>query len=168
MVGKKAPEFSLEGVQNGEIRRFSSQDFMGKWLLLLFYPRDFTFVCPTELKSLAHLEPEFLAEGCAVAAASTDSEFSHKAWLEKTLPSVKYPVLADTSHTLSRSYGVLLEGQGTALRGAFLIDPQGIVQYATVSNLNVGRSLEEFLRVLQALKTGGMCPAGWKKGDKPL
>lgn len=167
-VGEKAPEFTLEAYSNGQITKVSSLDFAGKWMLLFFYPRDFTFVCPTELKSLASFHAAFQAEGCEIIGASTDSAFSHKAWLEKDLPEVKYPVLADTGHKLAREYNILIENDGTALRGAFLIDPNGILQYATIANLNVGRSAEELLRVLQAFKTGGFCPANWKKGDKTL
>ncbi|MFA5108035.1 MAG: peroxiredoxin [Candidatus Micrarchaeia archaeon] len=167
-VGTKAPEFSLEAYENGQIKRINSSDYLGKWTLLFFYPRDFTFVCPTELKSLASLADEFEAEDCKIIGASTDSAYSHKAWFEKELSDVKYPVLADTAHSLAREYGILIESDGTALRGAFLIDPEGILQYALVSGLNVGRNADELLRVLQALKTGGMCPANWKKGQKTL
>ena len=167
-VGEKAPEFNLEAYQGGQIKKLSSSDIKGKWALLFFYPRDFTFVCPTELTSLAQKQKEFDDEGCQIIAASTDSAFSHKVWFEKDLPEVKYPVLADTGHKLAREYGILNEEDGTALRGAFLIDPNGILQYATISNLNVGRNSDELLRILQAFKTGGMCPANWKKGDKTL
>jgi len=167
-IGEKAPQFTLDAYSNGNTIKVSSSDFEGKWVLLFFYPRDFTFVCPTELKSLAHFQKEFSAEDCEIVAASTDSAFSHKAWFEKDLPEVKYPILADTAHTLARDYNILIESEGTALRGAFLIDPKGILQYATISNLNVGRSAEELLRILQAFKTGGLCPANWKKGEKTL
>jgi alkyl hydroperoxide reductase subunit AhpC len=136
--------------------------------LLFFYPRDFTFVCPTELKSLAQNQDKFESENCQIIAVSTDSAYSHKAWFERDLKDVKYPVLADTAHTLSRQFGVLIESEGTALRGAFLIDPDGILQYSAISNLNVGRNIEDLLRVLEALKTKGMCPANWKKGDKTV
>ena len=167
-VGEKAPEFSLDAYVGGEIKKLSSSDFSGKWILLFFYPRDFTFVCPTELKSLAQLQDKFDAEGCQIVGASTDSAFSHKAWFERDLPDVKYPVLADTGHSLANAYGILIESDGTALRGAFLIDQDGILQYATISNLNVGRNSDELLRILQAFKTGGLCPANWKKGEKTL
>lgn len=167
-VGEKSPEFNLDAYVNGEIKKISSSDFSGKWVLLFFYPRDFTFVCPTELKSLAAMQGDFDAENCQIIGASTDSAYSHKAWFEKDLADVKYPVLADTGHSLARDFGILIESDGTALRGAFLIDPDGILQYATIANLNVGRSSEELLRVLQAFKTGGLCPVNWKKGEKTL
>ena len=167
-VGEKAPAFNLDAYMDGQIMKLSSSDIGGKWTLLFFYPRDFTFVCPTELKSMAQRQKDFEAEGCQIVAVSTDSAYSHKAWFEKDLPDVKYPVLADTGHKLSREYGILSEEDGTSLRGAFLIDPDGILQYATISNLNVGRNSDELLRILQAFKTGGLCPANWKKGDKTL
>ncbi len=167
-VGEKAPSFSLEAYVAGESKKVSSSDFSGKWLVLFFYPRDFTFVCPTELSALAALQPQFENEGAQVIAASTDSYYSHKAWFERDLPTVKYPVLADTGHHLARECGVLIEGDGTALRGTFLIDPDGVLQYMVVSTINVGRSVHETLRVLQALKNGGLCPVEWKKGEKTL
>jgi alkyl hydroperoxide reductase subunit AhpC len=165
-VGEKCAEFLLDAYHNGEIKKISSKEIFGKWTLLFFYPRDFTFVCPTELKSLAQNQDKFESENCQIIAVSTDSAYSHKAWFERDLKDVKYPVLADTAHTLSRQFGVLIESEGTALRGAFLIDPDGILQYSAISNLNVGRNIEDLLRVLEALKTKGMCPANWKKGDK--
>lgn len=167
-IGEKAPEFDLEAFSNGEIKHVSSKDYSGKWIILFFYPRDFTFVCPTELKGFAKAIKEFEKCNAAVIGASTDSAYSHKAWLEKELPEVKYPVLADTSHNLSRAYNVLIEEDGTALRGTFIIDPDGILQYIVVSNLNVGRSVDETLRVLKALQTGSLCPIDWKPGEKTL
>ncbi|VVB56574.1 Peroxiredoxin [uncultured archaeon] len=167
-VSQPAPAFDLEAYANGKIERVRSDQYKGKWLVLFFYPRDFTFVCPTELKALAAHQKEFEAENAQLIAASTDSAYSHQAWFSRDLPEVKYPVLADTGHQLAREYGILLEKDGTALRGTFIIDPDGIVQYSVVSSLNVGRSSSETLRVLQALKSGGLCPIDWKKGDKNL
>ena len=167
-VGEKAPEFDLEAYENGEIRRVNSSEFAGKWTVLFFYPRDFTFICPTEIRGFAQAVPEFEKAGAVVVAASTDSAYSHKAWFEKDLPEVKYPVLADTGHALSRAFGVLIEKDGTALRATFIIDSHGTIQYTVVSNLNVGRSVQETLRVLSALKTGGLCPLEWRPGMKTL
>ncbi|MBI4016972.1 MAG: peroxiredoxin [Candidatus Aenigmarchaeota archaeon] len=167
-VGQKAPEFELEAYVSGQFKKLKLSDFKGKWVVLFFYPRDFTFVCPTELKGFANAAKEFEAKKAVILSASTDSVFSHKAWFEKDLPEVKYPVLADTSHTLSRDYGVLLEDSGAALRGTFIIDPQGVLQWMVVSNLNVGRSVAETLRVLDALQTGELCPIEWKQGVKTL
>lgn len=167
-VGQKAPEFALEAYVAGQFKHVKLSDYKGKWVVLFFYPRDFTFVCPTELKGFAQAESEFKKKNAVVLAASTDSAFSHKAWLEKDLPEVQYAVLADTAHTLSREYGVLIEEIGAALRGTFIIDPEGVLQWLVVSNLNVGRSVAETLRALDALQTGELCPVEWKHGVKTL
>jgi len=167
-VGEKAPAFIADAYVNGQITKVSSNDFEKKWIILFFYPRDFTFVCPTELKGFAHIEPEFKKCNAVVVGASTDSAYSHKAWFERDMPEIKYPILADTSHNISRAYDVLIENSGEALRGTFIIDPDGVLQYALISNLNVGRSTEETLRVLQALQTGGLCPIDWKPGMETL
>jgi peroxiredoxin 2/4 len=167
-VGERAPVFSAEAYYNGQMTRVNMSDFKKKWIVLFFYPRDFTFVCPTELNGFARLEPEFKKCNTVVIGASTDSVHSHKAWFERDLPMVKYPVLADTNHAIARAYDVLIESTGEALRGTFVIDPDGILQYAVVSNLNVGRSTDETLRVVQALQTGGLCPVDWKPGQETL
>lgn len=167
-IGKPVPQFMLEAYHNGEFKKISLSDYKGKWVVLFFYPRDFTFICPTELHEFAKHEEDFKKEGAAILAASTDSEHSHKAWFSKDLPDVKYPVLADSAHTLSRDYGILLEESGEALRGTFIINPEGILKYIVVSDLNVGRSVDETLRVLKALKTGKLCPVEWHEGEKTL
>jgi alkyl hydroperoxide reductase subunit AhpC len=137
--------------------------------VLFFYPRDFTFVCPTELQAFAELTEEFAAEDAVLVAVSTDSYWSHKAWFEShpLLADVTYPVLADTSHAVSSRYDVLLE-DASALRATFVIDPDGIVRHASVSDQNVGRSPAETLRVLQALRTGSLCPVDWRNGQPTL
>lgn len=167
-VGSMAPDFKATAYVGGQFKDVSLKDFQGKWVCLFFYPLDFTFVCPTELKMFAQKEAEFKEMGCQVVTCSTDSEFSHKAWFERDLPEVKYPALADTAHTISRDYGVLMEEKGIALRGTFLIDPKGVLQWMSVNALGVGRSVEEVLRTLQALKTGELCPADWKPGKPTL
>lgn len=167
-VGEKAPTFSAKAYMNGQITKLSSADFKKKWIVLFFYPRDFTFVCPTELKGFANAENEFKKNNAVLVSCSTDSEFSHKAWFERDLAMVKYPILADTNHAISRAYDVLVEETGEALRGTFIIDPDGVLQYSVVSNMNVGRSIDETLRVLQALQTGGLCPLEWKPGQDTL
>jgi peroxiredoxin (alkyl hydroperoxide reductase subunit C) len=141
----------------------------GKWLVLFFYPRDFTFICPTELVAFGELEADFKAEEAVVIGASTDSFFSHKAWFESDprLLRVNYPVLADTSHQLSKGFNVLLD-DGASLRGTFIIDPQGVVRHITVNDLDVGRNVEETLRVLRALRSGELCPVAWKPGESTL
>lgn len=167
-VGALAPDFKGKAYVSGQFKDVSLKDFQGKWVCLFFYPLDFTFVCPTELKSFAQKDAEFKELGCQVIACSTDSEYSHKAWFEKDLPDVKYPILADTAHSISRSYGVLIEDKGISLRGTFLIDPNGALQWMSVNALGVGRSVDEVLRTLQALKTGELCPAEWKPGKSTI
>jgi peroxiredoxin (alkyl hydroperoxide reductase subunit C) len=137
--------------------------------VLFFYPRDFTFICPTELVAFGELEADFKAEEAVVIGASTDSFFSHKAWFESDarLLLVNYPVLADTSHQLSKGFDVLLD-DGASLRGTFIIDPQGVVRHITVNDLEVGRNVQETLRVLQALRSGELCPVAWKPGESTL
>jgi alkyl hydroperoxide reductase subunit AhpC len=163
-VGKPAPAFKAQAYVAGEFKEVSLEQYRGKWVALYFYPLDFTFVCPTEIRSFAENEAKFKELGCQVIGCSTDSVHSHKAWFERDLKEVKYPVLADTSHAISRDYGVLMEEEGIALRGTFLIDPSGDLQWMTVNALGVGRSVEEVIRTLQALKTGELCPAGWSPG----
>lgn len=167
-VGSPAPGFDEMAYVGGEFSRVQLRDFAGKWVVLFFYPLDFTFVCPTEIKGFAQATAEFEKRNAVVVGASTDSEHSHKAWFEKDMPEVKFPVLADTAHRVSRDYGVLLEDKGIALRGTFIIDPDGLLKYQVVSDLNVGRSVEETLRVLDALQNGGLCPVGWKQGEDTL
>ena len=139
------------------------------WAVLMFYPRDFTFVCPTELRALAELHDDFEAAGARVLAASTDSFWSHRAWFgsEPALRDVRYPVLADTAHALGNAFGVL-EPDGSALRATYVIDPAGALRHASVSDQSVGRSPAETLRVLQALQTGELCPVDWRPGTPTL
>lgn len=167
-VGTLAPDFKAKAYVAGQFKDVSLRDYQGKWVCLFFYPLDFTFVCPTEIRSFAKHEAEFKEMGCQIISCSTDSEYSHKAWFERDLAEVKYPILADTAHTISKDYGMLIEDKGIALRGTFLIDPKGILQWTTVSALNVGRSVDEVLRTLQALKTGELCPADWKPGQSTI
>ena len=167
-VGEKAPEFTTDAYVNGEFKKVSLADYKGKWVVLFFYPLDFTFVCPTEIKGFAAKTAEFEKLNCQVLACSTDSVHSHKAWFQRDMPNVKFPVMADTNHQISRAYDVLIEEKGIALRGTFVIDPDGILQYMVISALNIGRSIEETLRTLQALQTGGLCTVEWKPGQETL
>jgi len=167
-IGDKLPEFLAEAYIDGEIKKISLSDFKGKWIILFFYPADFTFVCPTEIRGFQKKLEDFKKLNAVVFGASTDSVYSHKAWFEKDLKEIKFPILADTSHKISRNFDVLLEEEGMALRGTFIFDPKGTLQYQAVSNLNVGRSVEETLRVLQALQTGGLCPVDWKPGEDTI
>lgn len=175
LVGFQAPDFELESTKNLETldEKVSLADYKGKWLILFFYPLDFTFVCPTEIRSLSERIDEFHDLNTEVLGISTDSKFSHRAWIntpesEKGLGPINYPLGADTTLKVSRDYGVLIEEKGIALRGLFIICPEGIVRYQVVVDNNVGRSVDETLRILQALQSGGLCPANWKPGQKNL
>jgi len=167
-VGQKAPDFHAQAYVNGQITSISLSEMRGKWVVLVFYPLDFTFVCPTELRAFAEQYDGFRKAGAEVVAISVDSVYSHKAWIERDLPQVKYPVVADLTKVVAREYGVLDEEKGLALRGTFIIDPDGTLRYQVVADLGLGRSTDETLRVLQALQTGELCPANWRPGQKTL
>ena len=168
-MNQPAPDFSgVTAYQNGQFKKISLSDYKGKWVVLFFYPRDFTFVCPTEIKGFAQHADEFATIGAELIAASTDSEWSHKAWFERDLAEVKFPILADTNLAIARSYDVLDDSTGNAERGTFIIDPEGNIKYIVVSTGSVGRSVPETLRALKAIQTGDLCPADWKTGDKTL
>jgi peroxiredoxin 2/4 len=165
-IGEKAPDFSdIMAYKAGEFTKINLADYRGKWLVLFFYPRDFTFICPTEIKEFAQLQEEFKASDCSILGASTDSEHSHKAWFERDLTEVKYPILADTTHEVSRAYDVL-GSDGASQRGTFIIDPDGLVRWVVISDSSVGRSVKETVRALQALQTGQLCPVEWTPGEK--
>lgn len=168
MIGQKAPDFKATAFEAGKEVEVSLSQHKGKWVVLFFYPLDFTFVCPTEIQGFARRIADFQKLNAVVLGASTDSYFSHKAWFEKDLPEVKFPVIADTSHAVSRAYGVLKEDSGIAYRGTFVIDPTGILRSQVVNDLPVGRSVDETLRTLQALQTGDLVPCEWKPGQKTL
>jgi peroxiredoxin (alkyl hydroperoxide reductase subunit C) len=170
-VGKPAPCFKAQALVGTEFKEISSCDYKGKWLCLYFYPLDFTFVCPTEIVEFNQAVDQFKQLNCEIVAGSTDSVFSHLGWTQADprLAGLKYPILSDNTHTIGRDYGILIEEKGITLRGAFLIDPEGVLRYMVVQDLSVGRSVSEILRVLSALQTGELCPATWgKKGDKTL
>ena len=168
-IGEKAPEFSGVTYQKGkrDFEKVSLDGYRGKWLVLFFYPRDFTFVCPTEIEEFSRMEKEFEVAGASILACSTDSEWSHKNWFERDLKEVKYPVLADTTHEISAAYGVL-RPDGAAERGTFIIDPDAVLRWVIVSDNSVGRSVKETLRALKALKTGALCPVEWEPGQETL
>ena len=177
-VGNPAPDFSMPVAKPGDSPatvgcKASLADYVGKWLVLFFYPLDFTFLCPTEITSLSDRYEEFEELGADVLGVSTDSIYSHMAWMKASrkdhgLGNMNYPLASDITKQVATDYGVLLEKEGIALRGLFIIDPEGVLQYAVVNNLNIGRSTDETLRVLQALQTGGMCPSDWKPGKQLL
>lgn len=176
-VTQSAPAWRATALVNGEFKTLSNQDFLGKWLVLFFYPLDFTFVCPTEIRAFSDRISEFEKLGVNVVAASVDSEFSHLAWTKQPkteggLGPMAIPILADITKNISRSYGVLIEAQGVALRGLFIVDPKGILRQSTINDLPVGRSVDETLRLIQAFqfnaKHGEVCPAGWTPGSASM
>lgn len=163
-VGEPAPSFSgITAYHDKSFTRVSLSDYKGSWLVLFFYPRDFTFICPTEIREFARLQKEFKGCDCAILGASTDSEHSHKAWFERDLPEVTYPILADTTQQVSRDYNVL-GSDGASQRGTFIIDPDGILRWVVISDDSVGRSVTETVRALKALQTGNLCPVEWEPG----
>lgn len=175
LTGTYAPDFKMKAVDGSgsEFMEVCLDDYKGKWLVMFFYPLDFTFVCPTEITGISKRIEEFEKLGAKVLGVSTDSEFSHKAWIntpvEKNgLGPVKYPLASDMTGKVSESYGVLIEEEGIALRGLFIIDPEGKIVYSVVHDLNVGRSVGETLRVLQASQSGGLCPVDWQPGEAQL
>ena len=175
-INNKVPDFEAEGYQNGDIKKIKFSKYHGKWVVLIFYPADFTYVCPTELEETAELYPEFKKLGAEVLSISTDKAFSHKVWHEtsKAIGKIKYPMLADPTGNISRMFGVYDEVSGEALRGTFIIDPLGVLKTMEIHNNDIGRSGEESLRKLQAAKFvydhpgGNVCPANWKPGEKTI
>jgi len=168
-VGSLAPPFTLDAVVNLEFKKISLSDYKGKWVVLFFYPADFTFVCPTEIKGFNKSLAEFNKANAEVLAISVDSKFSHLAWIKSgALDKLEYPLLSDFSKQISRDYAVLDMVTSTARRGLFIIDPDGVIQYRVVHSDKVGRSVEETLRVLKALQTEELCPINWKPGDKTI
>lgn len=172
-VQKPAPDFSATAVVDGQFKTIKLSDYRGKYVVLFFYPLDFTFVCPTEIIAFSDRIEEFERRDCQVLGASIDSQYTHLAWINTPrnrggLGETRYPLIADLAKTISRDYGVLLEDSGIALRGLFLIDKNGIVRHITINDLPLGRSVDETLRVLDALqyfeKHGEVCPADWKPG----
>lgn len=174
-VGKPAPDFNLPSTKNMETLKenISLSDYKGKWLILLFYPLDFTFVCPTELTAFSDRLDEIQGVGAEVLGVSTDSVHSHRAWIKTPLnqngiEGLRYPLLSDVGGRLAAKYNILVEEANIALRGLFIINPEGVLQYAVVHDLNIGRSVDETLRVLQGLQTGGLCAANWTPGQANL
>ena len=169
IVGKKAPDFTASAVGgDGEFRTISLGDYRGKFLVLFFYPADFTFICPTEIQEFSRRSAEFKAANCEILGASTDSKHSHKAWITGGLGRLNHPLLADFNKTITRDYDALTDEDGTAQRATFIIDDKGIVQHASYNADSLGRSVSEALRMVQALQTGERCPVEWKPGQKTL
>lgn len=178
LVGKKAPDFKATAVVNGnDFKEIKLSDYHGKYVVMFFYPLDFTFVCPTELHAFQEKLEAFKKLNCEVLGVSVDSHFSHLAWLNTPksdggIKGVTYPVVSDIHKTISRDFDVLIPEAGVALRGTFLIDKNGVVQQQTINSLPLGRSVDEMLRLVEALQYtethGEVCPANWKKGDTAM
>ena len=173
-IGEQAPKFTCDAFYKNDFPKVSLDDYSGKWVILFFYPADFTFVCPTELGELADYYEDFKKEGAEILAASTDTHFTHLAWhnSSETIKKIKFPMLADPTGNLTRDYGVMIEEAGLALRGTFIIDPDGKLISCEINDPSIGRSSVELLRKLQAAKFvrehGEVCPASWKPGEKTL
>lgn len=168
-VGEPAPAFKVEAVTGSEVKTVNLGDYHGKWLVLFFYPADFSFICPTEITGFNRELERFKKLNAEVLGGSVDGKYAHLAWIKRgDLGDLKYPLFSDIKREMAERYGVLDSDTGTALRGLFIIDPDGTVQYQVVHNLSVGRSVEETLRVLEGLQTSQLCPLNWKPGQKTL
>ncbi len=178
-VSKPAPDFELEGYFKGEFKKFRLSNYRGKWVILLFYPLDFTFVCPTEVLNFSATADKFIKLNCQIFGISVDSTFVHKAWVETKREdgglggSLNYPLLSDLNKVAARDYGILMESEGVALRGLFLISPEGVIMHSTINSLSVGRSVNEAMRVLKAfqfvsINAGLVCPADWEEGKDTM
>jgi len=173
-VGDKFPSFDLKAVVSTDIKKafaqVSDRSDEGKWKVVFFWPKDFTFVCPTEIAAFGKLNREFGDRDAVVYGVSTDSEFVHLAWRQNhaDLKDLPFAMLADLKRELSQALGVLDKNEGVALRATFIVDPEGIIRFASVNDLSVGRNPQEVLRVLDALQTDELCPCNWQKGDEVL
>ncbi|MDR0538758.1 MAG: peroxiredoxin [Tannerellaceae bacterium] len=175
IINSQLPEFNVQAYHNGSFKTVTNKDVSGKWSVFFFYPADFTFVCPTELGDMADNYPKFQKLGVEVYAVSTDSHFVHKAWADasETIRKIQYPMLADTTFSLSRAFGVMIEEEGRAYRGTFVINPEGKIKIAEIHDNGIGRNAEELLRLVEAAKfvaehPSEVCPAKWKAGDATL
>lgn len=175
-VGDKVPDFSLTLFMEGKEMKAKISDYEGKWLILFFYPADFTFICPTELEEMSEYYAEFQKENAEVISISTDTVFVHKAWKDSSpsIKEIKYPMAADPAHQLTNAFGVHIPEEGVALRGTFLINPKGFIVLSEINDNSIGRNAKELLRKLKAAKfvdehEGYVCPAKWEKeGDETL
>lgn len=174
LIGKKVSEFKTMAYHMGDFKEITNESMKGKWAAVVFYPADFTFVCPTELEDLAEHYEQFKAEGCEVYSVSTDTHFVHKAWHDTSdrIKKVQYPMLADPTGKLTRDFEVMIEEEGLALRGSFIINPEGVIVAYEVHDNGIGREAGELLRKLQAAKFiaehGEVCPAKWKPGSDTI
>lgn len=173
-IGKKFPEFNLKGVTGTDPKTafidIHNKTYEGKWLVVFSYPKDFTFVCPTEIKGFGDLNKDFKDRDTQVLTFSTDSEFVHLAWKQnhKDLTNLPFPMISDIKRELSANLGILDEAEGVAQRATFIVDPGGVIRYVSVNDMNVGRNPKEVLRVLDALQTDELCPCNWNKGEDTI
>ncbi len=173
-IGKQFPEYKLNAVvsteQSKAFQTIDSTTHAGKWRVVFFWPMDFTFVCPTEIAAFGKLEKEFRARDAQLLGASTDSEYVHLAWRreKEELKDLPFPMLADVKRDLTTALGILDTEAGVAQRATYIVDPQGVIRFVYVTDLNVGRNPQEVLRVLDALQTDELCPCNWQKGDNTL
>jgi len=173
-VGDRIPNFDVQAVVSTDMekafQRITGESDAGKWKIVFFWPKDFTFVCPTEIAAFGKLNGDFQDRDAVVYGVSTDSEFVHLAW-RRSHPDLKdlpFPMLADVKRELAQAFGILDRKEGVALRATFIVDPEGVIRFASVNDLNVGRNPQEVLRVLDALQTDELCPCNWKKGEEFL
>ena len=173
-IGDHFPEYSLTGVVSNDMdtafKTIDKDTYAGKWRVVFFWPKDFTFVCPTEIAAFGALEEEFADRDAQVLGASTDTDFVHLAWRSShdDLKALPFPMLADNKRELSEALGILDKNEGVAQRATYIVDPDGIIRFVYVTDLNVGRSPDEVLRVLDALQTDELCPCNWNKGEDTL
>lgn len=175
LINTTVKPFKATAYHNGKFVDVSDADLKGKWSVVFFYPADFTFVCPTELGDLADLYPEFQKIGVECYGVSTDTHFTHKAWADasETIKKIKYPMIGDPNHVISKNFDVLIEEAGVALRGTFVIDPSGAIKVCEIHDLGIGRDASELLRKVKAAQyvashPGEVCPAKWKEGAATL
>ncbi len=175
IINTQIPEFKVQAYHNGDFKTVTSADVLGKWAIFFFYPADFTFVCPTELVDMAEQYEKFKAMGVEVYSVSTDTHFVHKAWHDasESIRKIGYPMLADPTGALSRAFGVMIEEDGMAYRGTFVVNPEGLIKLAEVQDNAIGRNADELLRKVEAAQfvashSGEVCPAKWKSGQETL
>ncbi len=174
-INEKVPDFELQAFHGDDIRKIRLSSYKGKWVVMLFYPADFTFVCPTELEEAADSYEKFTALEAEVLSVSTDTAYAHKAWHDTSpaIGKIRFPMLADPTGKVCREFGTYIEEEGLSLRGTFIIDPDGFLKVMEIHDNSVGRSAREILRKLQAAKfvrenKGQVCPAGWEPGKKTI
>lgn len=171
-VGDSFPKFKLTAVVSNDVstafKEVSNEMYKGKWLVVFFWPKDFTFVCPTEILGFDTLRSEFESRDAVLLGGSTDSEFVHLAWRQKELSNIQFPMFSDIKRELATMLGIIDDQHGVAQRATFIVDPEGITRFVMVTDLGVGRNPQEVLRILDALQNGGLCPCSWNKGEATL